>query len=275
MKNLLLFLLILSLPLAASAVTIIVDINGGGNFTSIQAGINAATNGDTVKVLPGVYNEQIIIGINIVLCGSGYENTYINSTNNPTVIMNSGKIMWFNISSSYGRGIDFTNGILTNCVIRGCASDGVQVVNNAAGTISNCVVYQNAGIGIYGANNITTSIFNCISWVNSENGYSYLNYPFNLLIVNYSCGSYSGISTYVGNINIDPQFTSSTNYHISPTSPCWNTGKIDVFDPDGSRSDMGYFGGPDCPIFPIVSNIQITPLTTGGVQVQATGVANY
>ena len=79
----------------------------------------------------------------------------------------------------------------------------------------------------------------------------------------------------MGNINTDPQFTSPTNFHISPDSPCWDAGRFDVFDPDGSRSDMGYFGGPDCPIYPVVTELQITPLPGGGVQVEATGVANY
>ncbi|MCD4696715.1 MAG: hypothetical protein K8S16_10795, partial [Bacteroidales bacterium] len=38
---------------------IIVDQSGGGNYTSIQEGINNANNGDTVLVYPGTYYENI------------------------------------------------------------------------------------------------------------------------------------------------------------------------------------------------------------------------
>jgi len=36
-------------------ITITVDIEGNGDFLSIQEGINASTNGDTVLVYPGRY----------------------------------------------------------------------------------------------------------------------------------------------------------------------------------------------------------------------------
>lgn len=42
------------------ATTIVVDQNGGGQFTTIQAAINAASSGDTVKVWPGTYSSEQI-----------------------------------------------------------------------------------------------------------------------------------------------------------------------------------------------------------------------
>jgi hypothetical protein len=266
MKLILGFLATLLLPAALLGRTIIVDVNGSGQFTSIVAAMSAAVNGDTVKVLPGDYPDPFTISKNIVLMGSGYETTRIVSNGNPAITMTAGKIMWFAVTSNQGEGIWFSGGQITNCVIRGCTRPGIRLKTNASGIISNCVILENGGYGVTGENGNSVAVYNCISRNNTDVGY------YNLT-VNYSCGSgwYAGGAA---NIDSDPKFTSSTDFRISSTSPCWNTGKPDVLDPDGSRSDMGYFGGPDCPIYPVVVSMRVIA-TTGGVQIQATGRANY
>jgi len=264
-----LFFLLISLPSLLFARTIIVDSHGSGQFTTIIQAISAAANNDTIKVWPGEYDGAFTIDKSVILMGSGYENTIIRSNSDPTIAMKSGKIMWFAITSNKGVGIDMSSGHVTNCIIRGCARDGIWTNANSTVIISNCVVYGNGGSGIFG---YSASVFNCISYANTD--YGYRNYSNPSLIVNYSCGNSYYVAGNSGNINTNPFFTSSTDYHISPTSPCWNAGKPDVLDPDGSRSDMGYFGGPDCPIFPIVTEISLTPTGTT-VQIKATARANY
>jgi parallel beta-helix repeat protein len=47
------------------------------DFPTIQAAINASNPGDTIKVLPGIYTEQIIINKSLTIIGSGAKSTII------------------------------------------------------------------------------------------------------------------------------------------------------------------------------------------------------
>lgn len=49
-----------------------------------------------------------------------------------------------------------------------------------------------------------------------------------------------------GNISEDPDF-SSGDFQLRGTSPCVDAGDPSINDRDGSRSDMGWHGGPDAP----------------------------
>ena len=52
-------------------------------------------------------------------------------------------------------------------------------------------------------------------------------------------------ATGASNIDADPSFIA--NYHLQEGSPCINTGNTGVqyYDSDGSRNDMGMYGGPN------------------------------
>jgi predicted outer membrane repeat protein len=51
-----------------------------------------------------------------------------------------------------------------------------------------------------------------------------------------------------GNIDENPDFDSGAgDYSLQSSSPCINAGNPSVSDTDGSRSDMGFFGGPGAP----------------------------
>jgi hypothetical protein len=278
MKKIIITIMLFALSGISFATIIIVDINGAGQFTSIQLAIDNSLPGDTIQVWPGTYSGAININKNIVLQGSGYENTIITSSVNPTITMSIGVLKWFQISSTGGDGIKVAGGgKITNCVIKSCAGNGILCSNGYA-YISNCILIQNGGWGFLVTMPGYAYVWSCISRNNTSGGYNgdgdpYYNCQY-YLNISYSDGSVNCMSNGQGCIDVDPIFTSSTNYHLSTGSPCFNTGQPSLSDPDGSQSDMGYFGGPDCPIFPVVYEMTVTP-NGSNINVQAKARANY
>ncbi len=59
--------------------TWIVDVNGSGDFTRIQDAVNAAAEGDTVYVKPGVYYENVDVSKNVSLVAES-QDAIINGT---------------------------------------------------------------------------------------------------------------------------------------------------------------------------------------------------
>lgn len=279
MKNLLFAVALAVAAVPAFATITIVDINGAGQFTSIQLAIDNSLPGDTIQVWPGTYNEAININKNVVLQGAGYENTIITSATNPTINMSNGKIKWLQISSTGGTGILLSSGTVSNCVIKACAGQGLQ---GGAGTgyVYNSIFIQNGAWGI-NLGEISTGylyVWNCISRNNISGGFNGDVGPTygcdNRINLLFSNGSHSCTDNNQGCVDADPIFISSTNYHLSTGSPCFDTGQPSLSDPDGSISDMGYFGGPDCPIFPVVYQMTVSP-NGNNINIQAKARANY
>jgi len=88
MKNLILFIAILT-TFGFSQNVIVVDQAGGGNYLTITAALNAASNGDTIKVMPATYNEMLSItkGVNLLAIDT---NTVIQYPYSYTITFSSG-----------------------------------------------------------------------------------------------------------------------------------------------------------------------------------------
>lgn len=119
--------------------SIIVDINGGGNYTSIQEAINAASLNCSIEVLDGIYYENIVINKTVVLIGGNPEKTIIdgNALDDVIYISENGKavISGFTIrNSGDDRTFPFKAGIKINSNYN--TIYGNIIINNFIGVIS-------------------------------------------------------------------------------------------------------------------------------------------
>ncbi|MEM2841575.1 MAG: hypothetical protein QXN62_08475, partial [Candidatus Bathyarchaeia archaeon] len=77
---LILNVLSMQLPLVTAAE---LHVGSGQTYTTIQAAINDATDGDTIIVHPGTYNEVITINKGLRIIGAGADTTIIKGASNP------------------------------------------------------------------------------------------------------------------------------------------------------------------------------------------------
>ncbi len=63
-------MLVLLLAGGAGAATITVNASGGAMYTRIQDAVNAASDGDTIMVAAGTYNENVVVNKSVSLIGA-------------------------------------------------------------------------------------------------------------------------------------------------------------------------------------------------------------
>jgi hypothetical protein len=227
---------------------------------TIQAGINATSNGDTVLVAPGEYAEQFSFNGKLIVVRSAegvLATTVIGSSTNdaghPTVLFNNGES-----SLAVLEGFTFKGGpIAIRCsesgptITRNVFTDqtylswAALVIQGPAQIINNTICYgANGGIACYSSgavikNNIVA--FNSNYGIANDGGIL-LNLSYNDVFgqpVNYGNVSEPGLPS----ITADPLFVNKDerNYKLSQDSPCLDAGDPNAVynDPDGTRNDMG------------------------------------
>ncbi|MFC2165944.1 hypothetical protein ACFLT2_13230 [Acidobacteriota bacterium] len=236
MKKILIFLIVcaffLTTPLTGQT-TWTVDAGGGEDFTTIQAAINAASDGDTIIVVAGTYLEHIIVNKGVSILAKEGDNPIVDGSGTLTcfgiykdVGLNGVTIDGFEIQNAtygiwtYGAPSTYANIILSNNNIHD-HTNGIYVTDATinALTISGNTV-ENCDFGVAFANNSTV------------NG---LLFDTNRIINNQAGAGLSLISSAFSNVLV-------TNCHFEGNA--WE------------HIDLGLWGN-----YPTLSNISITGCT--------------
>jgi parallel beta-helix repeat protein len=181
--------------------TIYVDDNGGKDYTSIQAAIDNATNGDTVYIYSGTYHENIVINKTINLIGEEKNTTIIDGSDYRDILYISAdhvKISGFTIQNSkvFDDGLYFSN-CSKNTIFGNSISNndrGIYFSHSCNNTIYDNTISNNwAGISFNDDSSSNTVYGNTIS-SNDNDGidvsYSDNNTIFGNIITNNKNGIY-------------------------------------------------------------------------------------
>jgi nitrous oxidase accessory protein len=166
----------LSLPTSRGN-TLYVGGSGPENYSKIQDAVNNASNGDTIFVFTGIYNEQITINKSITLIGEDKNLTIINGSGIGDVVSflaDSVTFKCFTIQNSGGDvvnagvSVKSNNDIIENNIYAN-NRNGIYIENSANNTVSWNVItnngnqsYEGSGISLYNSTGnliIENSIF--------------------------------------------------------------------------------------------------------------------
>lgn len=299
-------------PVAAGAAPIIVDSAGSGQATSIQVGVSLASSGDTVRVLSGttgVYNEAVVLDRDITLECEGPDLVTVRNNSGNTITINANRTVMIRgctITGS-GSGIHINQGAnadIANNVLWG-NTEGVSR-NHGSGSLGTIVVRNNVitgssgiGIALYAhpsccgncsglSGDTSKVVINNVAYNNGQCGVDLCGGG-GILDVEYNdakgnspdyCDNASAGS---GSLSVAPGFVNEVggDFRLSANSSIRNSGKPGYNDPDGTRGDLGAYGGPDAAGFfpspeggPTIRTMSLFPSSVpknGTITLQATG----
>jgi len=225
------------------------------SLATIQAAINAAQDFDTIRVRDGTYYETLnTFGKGIwIESEHGPLRCTVNAAGARSAFCVQGirelaTIRGFWMTGGYYQ-VFLWDGFRANLFNNILASDtahSLLVTGDGGGTIFNNL-FDGSGSGLqiqnfWGTlcNNIIQNADNSGLW-NASLDINPLQHGYNLFWNNGQ--DYAGFEPGIGDIHADP-LLDLVNGALLPGSPAINTGDPEIEDRDGSRSDIGPFGGP-------------------------------
>ncbi|RLE39908.1 hypothetical protein DRZ77_03375, partial [Candidatus Woesearchaeota archaeon] len=146
---------------------------GYDHFNKIQDGINAISNGNTVFVYSGLYEENLLINKSIRLIGENFATTIIRGKGDGTavhIINDSVYIDGFTVTNektgtSVGIQIDSNYNKITNCSIHHSGRGVIISMHGGVGSIYNnisyCRIHNNTDSGIVLDGCTDTTVYSC------------------------------------------------------------------------------------------------------------------
>ena len=183
-------------------------------------------------------------------------NTMPGTISNPNINNN---IVVENTANDWGGGIgvgdaDLRGKIINNLIAKnqavnngggivlysGCLTD---IINNTINSNTKGGIRIDGSVGINVLDNIITNHTSSYG-ISAVGGSSFIP-TYNDVWNNTT--NYQGVTAGTGSISSDPKFVDTNYFHLQTSSPCVNTGNPNssYFDRDGSRNDMGLYGGPN------------------------------
>ena len=171
-------------------------------------------------------------GINVQIAGPTETLVVANLITDNIAGMFGGGVVTYEDNSSYAEARFENNVIAYNEVTDTELGAGICQYRRTTPTFVNNLIFGNKGVGVYSEDDIdATYTYNGV-WLNETD--------------------YDGLSgSGTGNVSVDPRFTDATDdgdwsnddWSLRGTSPAIDAGDPAILDVDGSRSDLGGFGG--------------------------------
>jgi hypothetical protein len=241
--------------------TTAIDGSAGSNTVSVARGLTVWLTGLKISSggLNGVYQptEGTLYLRNCIVCGNGVHGVYVactSTTLSPTLYMDNCISVRNGGSGLYIYGWD--DNAAHNCIPTVRANNNILIGNTGFGL--ELQVSRNCSSCAFRLGDITVD-YNDYE-ANTSGNYSSFFGPAGRISV--GANSFSGAPDFVGG----SAYTCNQDYRLSPGSPCRNAGAFGVgwLNPDGTRGDIGAYGGPGAATFftnpndgPIIRNVTI------------------
>ncbi|NQU05680.1 MAG: hypothetical protein HQ568_06270 [Calditrichaeota bacterium] len=231
------------------------------DYEKIQDAINASQDGDTVRVRAGVYAGDLEMWDKRI---------WLESEDGPSVTTIDASDRAYGI---YVAGLQDTTLVIRGFYIHSAGFDGIGIEEQCSAKIFNCIIVRSGRSNIFTDRTQSVIINNVFGYnelsaniqtnknggviknniLIESNRYAiwnrsyYLNpveVTYNLFFEYENITNDPPIELGVGNIyDLDPQFLNDL-YQLSINSPCIDSGDPNLSDIDGSKSDIGAYGGP-------------------------------